>query len=1100
MKRIASLLCFWLLGMAIASAAPIRTVIYIYKETTPGQDIFIKGGHDAGLVPGSYPTMGEAITYNNTLNGTTAAIKANDSELDWGTESALDWTTNSWPAEWGPKNTYADNGFGEDPENQWGPHWWKFDVTMDGEVGDWFEFKAFIREGSNEFWESNINQADTPHTTINHWAKKGFITKVSYDSNTVEFIPLAQNPDERKVTDARARWVSRDKIGWILGSDAGNYNYTLHYDVNGNLIWDTDGKIKVGADFSTVDAGIALGSVGNFNNESGVFYEKFAFMRDHGFTKISVSVSDAQIEQMLLGQVVIAKRDSNGNVVDATSIQKAGVIDELYSYDGDLGLKFQNGIPSLSLWAPTAHSVRLMVYPDSTTSTMVGGSPFTMNKVMVNNKWTGAWTYSGASSWKNMFYLYEVTVFDRFSGTLQTYLATDPYSISLSMNSERSQMVDIENDTTLKPAGWDSHTITPQMDTIDGVQVQVNDVQAPEDIAIYELHVRDFSVLDTTVPEAYRGTFKAFAMENSTGRDHLEKLAQSGLTHIHLLPVNDIKSVNEDKNQRIDLTDNIEKLYPGHPQTGNTILQVMESYAADSEQQQAIATDLRAIDGYNWGYDPFHYMVPEGSYSSDPDGATRILEFREMVQALHGIGLRVVPDVVFNHLFDTDILQRVVPDYYHRLDHDGNFLSTSCCPDTASEHYMFARLMRDAIVHWAKTYKVDSFRFDLMGFHTEASMWGIRQGLDQLTEAQDGIDGSKIYLYGEGWQFGSLEWKLPAEAMHQYNAVASAMGLGTFNDRIRDSVKGKGQNPHDLFVDDAFITDKTQNRDQVLSGLRSTLNDWANGYVNDPQESINYVTAHDKATLWDHMIAKVGAFATADQMAKMHNLGVSMVALSQGVPFFHAGVEVLRSKSGDENSYNSGDWFNRLDYNYQTNNWKKGLPPGWQPENLEAWDDWRARLNSVPVANNVQIMAAFNHFQDMLKIRKSSPLFRMRTKGDIQSNLSLPGSIWNDQGNFDGRLIVLKLTDFGSQDLDPNREVVWVLFNASWDQWIHYWDTDVNRSGFKLHPVLQNTSSHYLKDLLDGCCTGAGRATAFVNQANSTISVPPQTVLVYTSN
>ncbi len=168
----------------------VRTVVFMYKETVTGQDIFIKGGHDAGLVPSVYPTMNEPITYLNTKNTTTAAIKANDVSLDWGSESALDWTCNIWPSSWGTKRTYAVDGYGEDPENKWGTHWWKFDVNMTGVKGDWFEFKAFLRQGTSENWESNIAQAGTPQATINHWGKKGYITRVIFANNWVEFTSL----------------------------------------------------------------------------------------------------------------------------------------------------------------------------------------------------------------------------------------------------------------------------------------------------------------------------------------------------------------------------------------------------------------------------------------------------------------------------------------------------------------------------------------------------------------------------------------------------------------------------------------------------------------------------------------------------------------------------------------------------------------------------------------------------------------------------------------------------------------------------------------------------------------------------------------------
>ncbi len=168
----------------------VRAVVFMYKETVSGQDIFIKGGHDAGLVPSVYPDMAEPITYLNTLNATTASIKAADNSLDWFTESALDWTTDSWPSSWGTKRTYAVDGYGEDPENHWGHHWWKFDALMKGNVGDWFEFKAFMREGSSESWETDINQSGTPYGTINHWGKKGYITRVIFANSWVEFTPL----------------------------------------------------------------------------------------------------------------------------------------------------------------------------------------------------------------------------------------------------------------------------------------------------------------------------------------------------------------------------------------------------------------------------------------------------------------------------------------------------------------------------------------------------------------------------------------------------------------------------------------------------------------------------------------------------------------------------------------------------------------------------------------------------------------------------------------------------------------------------------------------------------------------------------------------
>lgn len=173
------------------STSKVRAVIYIYKETRPGQDIFIRGGHDANLVKaGYYSSMSEPIAYLNTLNSTTAGVKASDSTLDWTSDSALDWTCNAWPSSWGTPRYYDLDGYGEDDEQSKGLHWWKFDVQMDGKAGDWFEFKAFMKEGSTTWWETDIRQQGTPYQTINHWAKKGYITYVTFGQSQVEFQPL----------------------------------------------------------------------------------------------------------------------------------------------------------------------------------------------------------------------------------------------------------------------------------------------------------------------------------------------------------------------------------------------------------------------------------------------------------------------------------------------------------------------------------------------------------------------------------------------------------------------------------------------------------------------------------------------------------------------------------------------------------------------------------------------------------------------------------------------------------------------------------------------------------------------------------------------
>ena len=213
---------------------------------------------------------------------------------------------------------------------------------------------------------------------------------------------------------------------------------------------------------------------------------------------------------------------------------------------------------------------------------------------------------------------------------------------------------------------------------------------APEDISIYEIHVRDFSVNDPSVPDELEGTFKAFTLDGTYGVEHLKALEAAGLSHLHLLPVFDIATINEDKSQW---------------QSPDSA--VLTTYPPDSEEQQAAVTAVEDLDGFNWGYDPLHYTTPEGSYSTNPDGTTRIVEFREMVQAVNEeIGLRVVMDVVYNHTnaagqSENSVLDRIVPGYYHRLNDTGQVENSTCCANTASEHNMMEKLMIDSLVTWA---------------------------------------------------------------------------------------------------------------------------------------------------------------------------------------------------------------------------------------------------------------------------------------------------------------------------------------------------------------------------------------------------------------
>src|SRR5205085_10508379 len=378
------------------------------------------------------------------------------------------------------------------------------------------------------------------------------------------------------LTKARAHWLTRDTIAWPGAGGAANA-YRLYFDGAGALRLNESG----------IGGGNSIQLTFDPNGLTPALRAKFPYLA--GFAALKLNGADLnRVPAILKGQIAIAATDAQGHLLDATSMQVHGVLDDLYTYKGALGLTFQGGVPTLKLWAPTAQTVRLHLFADSKPETASRVMPLTADAT------TGVWSVTGDASWLNKFYLYEVNVLVPATGRVERNLVTDPYSLSLSTNSQRSQIVNLD-DPNLKPPGWDT--------------LRKPALNAPEDIVIYELHLRDFSINDASVPPAHRGTYLAFTDQTSNGMRHLRALAQSGLTHIHLLPVFDIATINENKPERKEPT-------PAE----------LSKYPPDSERQQEIVSAVKDDDGFNWGYEPYHYTVPEGSYATNPDGATRIRE------------------------------------------------------------------------------------------------------------------------------------------------------------------------------------------------------------------------------------------------------------------------------------------------------------------------------------------------------------------------------------------------------------------------------------------------------------------------------------------
>ena len=866
---------------------------------------------------------------------------------------------------------------------------------------------------------------------------------------------------------AQAHWVTRDTIAWDIDPAAAT-TFTLHYAVNGGLTLKADGDFGGETIPLTVDAA----------GLSDDIIARFPQLRT--FTALKIG-PDAlrQVRIALKGQFVVSAQDAEGTVVDATGLQIPGVLDDLYTYDGPLGATIADGAPTLRLWAPTARAVRLLLYPDAAANTRP--QPQTMRV----DPDTGVWTAAGAPDWMGQYYLYEVQVYVPFTGKVETNLVTDPYSISLAMNSTRSQIVDL-NDPALMPADWTT--------------LAKPDLAAPEDIVLYELHVRDFSVNDPSVPADLRGTYLAFTLPDSNGMKHLQNLAAAGLTHIHLLPVFDIATINEDKStwEQVDFGE-------------------LAALPPDSEEQQALLAPTRGKDGFNWGYDPYHYSTPEGSYSTDPNGPARILEFRQMVEALNKTGLRVVMDVVYNHTnasgqSERSVLDRIVPGYYHRLDGKGRVANSTCCANTATEHNMMHKLMVDSVVMWATVYKIDGFRFDLMGHHMRDDMLAVQSALRALTTDADGVDGAQIYVYGEGWNFGEVADNARGVNATQLNMAGT--GIGTFNDRVRDAARGGS--PFGGYQEQGFIDGLYTNpnevearpegvqkvqllhfADQIRVALAGNLADYSfvdmtgetvtgaevdyngspAGYTQDPQEQIVYISAHDNETLFDAVQYKAPATATTADRARMQQMGLSLVALSQGVPFFHAGSDMLRSKSFDRDSYDSGDWFNRLDFTYQDAGFGSGLPPA--DKNKENWPIMQPLLANTDLRpTSADILSTEAHFQEMLRVRQSSPLFRLQTAADVQQRLTFQNT---GPDQIPG-LIVMTLSDVGGA-LDPQYDAIVVLFNAT-NVAQDYVDAEMAGATFALHPVQAASADSLVR-------------TAGFDSGTGTFSVPALTTAVF---
>ncbi|MER7048294.1 pullulanase-type alpha-1,6-glucosidase [Streptomyces jumonjinensis] len=849
---------------------------------------------------------------------------------------------------------------------------------------------------------------------------------------------------------AEAQWIDRRTVVWkVKATDA----------TSQQLVYAAEGGI-------TVEDG-ALSDEGRWlrltpGELTAAQKAKFPHLKE--YPAFTVDPRDQnRTRESLRGQLIATQRASNGALLAATGVQTAGVLDDLYAKKATkaaLGPVFTGDGVSLSVWAPTARTVALEL--DGRTVPMRRDSD------------SGVWSVQGPKSWTGKPYRYRVAVWAPSVRKTVVNKVTDPYSTALTTDSQRSLAVDL-TDPKLAPKGW--RTLRKP------AAVPLRDAQ------IQELHIRDFSIADRTA--SHPGQYRAFTDRASAGMRHLTKLADSGTSYVHLLPAFDIGTIPERRSDQ---------------QTPACDLKV---YAPDSAEQQACVAKAAAKDAYNWGYDPLHYTVPEGSYASDPEGTRRTVEFREMVAGLNKTGLRTVMDVVYNHTVasgqsDKSVLDRIVPGYYQRLLADGTVASSTCCANTAPENAMMGKLVVDSVVTWAKEYKVDGFRFDLMGHHPKANILAVREALDALTPARDGVDGKKIILYGEGWNFGEIADDARFVQATQKNMAGT--GVATFSDRARDAVRGGGPFDDDpgvqgfasgLYTDPNPAADNgspeqqkarllhyqdlvkvgltgslaaysfTDTRGRTVKGSEVDYNGSPAGYAEVPGDALAYADAHDNETLYDALAFKLPKDTPAADRARMQVLAMATALLSQGPALSQAGTDLLRSKSLDRNSYDSGDWYNAVHWDCRDGNgFGRGLPPA--ADNQPKWSFARPLLAAPSLtAGCAEITGAADAYRDLLSIRSGEKVFSLDSAERVQSAVSFPLSGKDETPG----VITMRAG-----------ELV-VVFNATTQAREQRVDA-LAGEGYRLHPVQAGGSDRTVK-------------SSAYEKSSGTFTVPARTVAVF---
>jgi pullulanase len=525
------------------------------------------------------------------------------------------------------------------------------------------------------------------------------------------------------------------------------------------------------------------------------------------------------------------KRDEETIDKEMFLFVRSNDFDNYFSYDGELGALYEKEGTLLRVWTPTAKSVEVWIYADDSFK-----GPST--KIEMVQKPKGIFVAYLPGDQHGTIYVYKILFLNN-----RESISVDPYARATTVNGMKSVIADLNR---TNPDGWGE---------------RLPAFGLPEEAIIYELHIRDFSISETS-GIVNKGKFLGLTeknTQNASGRKTgLDYLIDLGITHIQILPMFDYATVDE-----ANLTE---------PQ-------------------------------YNWGYDPLNYNVPEGSYSTDPfDPFNRIFELKQMIRTLHDNGLRVIMDVVYNHVYDPkdQALERTVPGYFYRYNADGSLANgTGVGNDTASERHMMRKYIIDSVKYWAKEYHLDGFRFDLMGIHDSVTMNAIREALDKIDPS--------IIIIGEGWEMST---PLPEDLKASQKNAQAMPRIAHFNDSIRVALKGSDFGDE---KDRGFISGKNYLEDLLLRNIKGAMHLSSHSSYVDPEQVIQYVEAHDNLTLYDKLL-RSNPDDSEEVRIKRHTLATSIVLLSQGVPFIHGGQEFLRTKAGVANSYQSPDEINQFEW------------------------------------------------------------------------------------------------------------------------------------------------------------------------------------------